>query len=281
LMHRIKGDAAALSLEAFEQKAHDFETIMESMREQSQLSGKDFLPLAISLDDFLSQIESLRTLILKLGELQHSVKYSDAQATHSLESTSEDPPKSQLYSKLNDLSQKVARDQGKEVQLMLQGEHNIPENYQQEISDILTQLVRNSIVHGIETGNEREVRKKPQEGLIKIDITKNVGNDIIIQFQDDGRGLSKEKIKQTAIDKGLVNEANADKLTNKHIIGLIFKSGFSTSNGVDKHSGRGVGMDVVASQIRELHGNLNVKTSDGEFCQFIITLPEVEAYEHV
>ncbi|WP_395376977.1 type IV pili methyl-accepting chemotaxis transducer N-terminal domain-containing protein [Marinicella sp. W31] len=281
LMHRIKGDAAALSLEAFEQKAHDFETIMDTMREKNQLSGKDFLPLAISLDDFLSQIESLRTLILKLGELQHSVKYSDIQAPEKLESTLEDPPTSMLYSKLNDLSQKVAQDENKEVQLIIQGEENIPEGYQQEVSDILTQLIRNSIVHGIESENERQIRKKPEEGLIRINITKNVGNEIVIQFQDDGRGLSKEKIVHAAVNKGLINTEQAAKLTNKHIIGLIFKSGFSTSSEVDKNSGRGVGMDVVASQIRELHGNLNVKTSDGEFCQFIITLPEIKAYEHV
>ena len=282
LMHRIKGDAAALSLEAFEQKAHDFENIMENMRENKQLSGKDFLPLAISLDDFLSQIESLRSLILKLGELQYSVKNSDTQALEQLDSTPIDPPKtSMLFDKLNTLSQKVARDENKEVQLIVQGEHNIPENYSKEVSDILTQLVRNSVVHGIEPANQREVQKKPLEGLIKIDISKNVGNDIIIQFQDDGQGLSKEKIKQAAVAKGLINTTQAEQLTNKQIVGLIFKSGFSTSSEVDKNSGRGVGMDVVAAQIRELHGQLNVKTSDGEFCKFIITLPEVKAYEHV
>ena len=159
----------------------------------------------------------------------------------------------------------------KKIELVLKGEQTeLDKTVLEKIGDPLTHLVRNSLDHGIESPAERIQSGKPETGIIELSAYHQGGN-IVIQIKDDGAGLDFKKINQKAIDKGLISKD--DKLTNEQIADLIFQPGFSTVDVVSDVSGRGVGMDVVRKNIRELGGAVEVKSVSGEGSTFTIRLP--------
>ncbi len=271
IMHRIKGDASGLELEGFEQKAHEFENLIQELKDKDELTGKEFLPMAISLDEFMGQIESLRSLIIKLTELQVSVVESEIDDNAVSKSLG-----GQLSNILTNLSNSVANKQKKKVLLNVFNEHLVPTEYTRSIQDILTQLVRNSVVHGIESPQQRAFNRKTDEGLINIKFSKDrKDNSLLIEYTDDGKGLITNEILFSAVKKGLVSEEQSKLLTKKQIMSLIFKPGFSTKASSDIDAGRGVGMDVVKDLVKNLGGKVGINSIDHKFFKLLIKLPEM------
>ncbi len=168
---------------------------------------------------------------------------------------------------VHDLSQKM----GKKIELRLSGETTeLDKTVLEKINDPLVHLIRNSLDHGIELPAERIRANKPEIGIIHLNAY-HMGGNIVIKINDDGAGLNRDKLLQKAISKGLV-DAN-DNLTDEAIYELIFHPGFSTAETLSDVSGRGVGMDVVRRNIRELGGNIDVKTEIGKGTEFTIRLP--------
>ena len=168
---------------------------------------------------------------------------------------------------VRDLSQKL----GKEIDLRLLGEQTeLDKTVMEKIGDPLVHLVRNSIDHGIETPAEREAAGKPRIGVVELNAFHQGGN-IVIEIEDDGKGIDKDVIRTKAIEKGVISEN--DVLTDEQIYDLIFAPGFSTAAVVSDVSGRGVGMDVVKRNIRELGGHIEVQSKKGEGSKIIIRLP--------
>jgi len=160
---------------------------------------------------------------------------------------------------------------GKEIELKLQGEQTeLDKTVMEKIGDPLVHLVRNSVDHGIETPDEREANGKPRMGTVELNAFHQGGN-IVIEIKDDGKGIDKDVIFSKAVEKGVVN-AN-DSLTDEQIYDLIFAPGFSTAAVVSDVSGRGVGMDVVKRNIRELGGSIEVKSEKGAGSTIVIRLP--------
>ena len=168
---------------------------------------------------------------------------------------------------VHDISQKL----GKQVELKLIGEHTeLDKTVMEKISDPMVHLVRNSLDHGLESPEERIANGKSETGQVTLNAYHQGGN-IIIEIIDDGRGLNIEKIKQKAIQNGLIDEH--DELTDDEINELIFRPGFSTADAVSDLSGRGVGMDVVKRNINALNGTVEVTSVPGEGSTFTIRLP--------
>lgn len=168
---------------------------------------------------------------------------------------------------VRDLSKK----QGKEIVLEIKGkETELDKNIIEEIADPLKHMIRNSIDHGIELPEAREKQGKDRVGKITLSAYHKEGS-IIIKISDDGFGLDKDKILKKAIDKGIVNKE--DKLKDEEIYQLIFAPGFSTAQVVTETSGRGVGMDVVRSNIERLRGTINISTAPCQGTTFKIKLP--------
>jgi two-component system chemotaxis sensor kinase CheA len=168
---------------------------------------------------------------------------------------------------VRDLSKK----QGKEIALEIKGkETELDKNIIEQIADPLKHMIRNSIDHGIELPEEREQEGKNRVGKITLSAYHKEGS-IIIKVVDDGAGLDKDKILRKAIDKGIVNRE--DKLKDEDIYQLIFAPGFSTAQVVTETSGRGVGMDVVRSNIERLRGTVNISTALNQGTTFKIKLP--------
>ena len=167
----------------------------------------------------------------------------------------------------------VAREQGKQVILTIEGgETELDKRVLEQIKDPLIHLLRNAVDHGLETPAEREKSGKRAEGRITLSASQQ-GNRIVIVVSDDGRGLDLEAIRASAIRKGMLRIGEADKLNEAEIANLIFNSGLSTSRIITDISGRGVGMDVVRRNVEELHGTLEVDFKPNQGTMFTMTLP--------
>jgi len=165
----------------------------------------------------------------------------------------------------------VSKELGKDVDLVISGaDTELDKTVVEKIGDPLTHLVRNSMDHGIEPADVRLARGKPAKGTLKLNAYHDAGS-IVIEVSDDGGGLNKEKILSKAIERGLVNEGAV--LTDKEIYNLIFEAGFSTADTVSNLSGRGVGMDVVRSNIQALRGTVDLDSVDGQGSTIRIRLP--------
>ena len=167
----------------------------------------------------------------------------------------------------------LSHDLGKEIELELQGaETELDRQVLDLIKDPLTHMLRNSADHGLEKPAERRAAGKSSQGRIRL-AAYHEGGQIIVQFSDDGRGLDTKRIKAKAIAKGLVSEADADKLNDAQIHKFIFAPGFSTAQTVTSVSGRGVGMDVVRNNIDQIGGTIDVKSVAGQGASFTIKIP--------
>ncbi len=180
-------------------------------------------------------------------------------------------PLRMIFNNLARIVNKLARDSGKEINLEIYGaDTELDKLIVEELSDPLIHIIRNAIDHGIESREERLLAGKPEAGTIIINAYQK-GNHVVIEISDDGRGINLEKVRQKAIEKGIISPN--DELSKEDIINLIFTPGFSTKEEVSEISGRGVGMDVVKNNITKLSGMINVITEEGKGTTFIITLP--------
>ncbi len=178
-----------------------------------------------------------------------------------------------IFNKFPRLVRDLSREFQKEIDLILEGEETeLDKSVIEEISDPLVHLIRNSVDHGIESPDERETLGKPRKGMIRL-AAGHEGNHIIIEVEDDGRGIDPEKIKRKAIEKGIISADDAKELSDAEVYNLIFMPGFSTAQKVTNVSGRGVGMDVVKTNITKLNGMITVKSQVGVGTTFILKLP--------
>ena len=182
-------------------------------------------------------------------------------------------PVGRVFNKFPRLVRDLCRASGKEVRLVIEGEDTeVDKTVIEEIGDPLVHLIRNAVDHGIELPEERERLGKPREGLIRLYAAQE-GDRIVIRVEDDGRGMDAEKIKHKAIERGLLSPDEADRMDDRAAWNLVFLPGFSTADKVTDVSGRGVGMDVVRTNINKLNGNISIDSIPGKGTKVEIRLP--------
>jgi HPt (histidine-containing phosphotransfer) domain-containing protein len=291
LVHSVKGEAAALGLSSIESRAHSFEDDLKSLRDKADLSGNDFLPLVIKLDDLLTHLQSVGDLVARLSRL-----HAAAESPHIDTAVIEDgaaavagqagagqpgaaPPdvsQAGVTGMLQKLTARLAGEQGKEAALHCMGFDTIPDEYRRIVKDIAVQAVRNAVVHGIEGATERVALGKPAQGALRL-IFQDLGESgYKFIVEDDGRGLSTERIKATALRKGFITPEKAQTLDAKQVFALLFQAGFSTLETVGKDAGRGVGMNLMASLMQQIGGKVAVATLAGKFTRLTLTLPQLK-----
>ncbi len=178
-----------------------------------------------------------------------------------------------VFNKFPRVVRDIARNLNKEVELIIEGaDTELDKNVVEEINDPLVHLIRNAIDHGIETPEEREQKGKPRKGKVTLSAF-HEGNYIVIEVKDDGRGMDPELIKQKAIEKGIVTPSEAEQMGRDEALALIFRPGFSTTDRASDISGRGVGMDVVKTNIEKLNGIIEIKTRENEGTSIILRIP--------
>ncbi len=182
-------------------------------------------------------------------------------------------PVGQVFNRFPRMVRDLSRDLNKEVNLIIQGEETeLDRTVIDEIGDPLVHLLRNAIDHGVEEPAEREAKGKNPVGEIRL-IARHEGNNVIIMVEDDGAGVNPEVVKQKALEKGLITQAEAEKMETAEAVKLLFVPGFSTARVVTDVSGRGVGMDAVKTKIESLGGMVDIETKVSEGSKFTIRLP--------
>jgi len=167
----------------------------------------------------------------------------------------------------------LARSLNKEVNLELQGEDtDLDKNLVEALADPLVHLVRNAVDHGIEMPDEREKNNKTRNGTVIL-TAEQEGDHILLTIEDDGKGMDPDKLRKTAVDKGVLDEEAAARLEPKDCYNLIFAPGFSTKQEISDVSGRGVGMDVVKTRIEQLNGSVEIDSKQGRGSIIIIKVP--------
>ena len=167
----------------------------------------------------------------------------------------------------------VSRDLNKDVELIIKGEETeVDKNLIEEINDPLVHLIRNSVDHGVEKPDVREKAGKSRKGTVVLS-AEHAGNNIIITIEDDGKGIDPEVIRSKAVSKGLISKEKAKELSKQEVINLIFLPGFSSAEVVSNVSGRGVGMDVVKTNVVKLRGIIDIESEAGKGTKIVIKLP--------
>ncbi len=178
-----------------------------------------------------------------------------------------------LFNKFHRIVRDASSKEGKHVKLKLEGtETEIDRNILQVISDSLIHLIRNCVGHGIEKPEERRAAGKPEEGTVTL-AANSESDTVVIRIQDDGAGINPTKVKKKAIEKGLISAQDAEQLTDRDLIMLIFEPGFSTMDQVTSISGRGVGMDVVKKALDSIGGSVHVESALGTGTVITLSLP--------
>ncbi|KAB2837881.1 MAG: chemotaxis protein CheA, partial [Burkholderiales bacterium] len=208
-----------------------------------------------ALDDAVSQLDLL------VSSLQNAVMKTRMQ------------PISRLFQKYPRIARDLARQLGKDVDLVLSGEETeIDKTMLEDLNDPLVHLVRNAIDHGVEGPEERQRGGKAVRAQVHLS-ARQEGDHIVIEIADDGRGMSPETIRQKAVEKGLISPEAAAELDDRGCLNLIFLPGFSTKNVISDVSGRGVGMDVVKTNIQKLNGQIDIESNVGKGTVIAIGLP--------
>ncbi|WP_104577868.1 hybrid sensor histidine kinase/response regulator [Helicobacter felis] len=172
-------------------------------------------------------------------------------------------PIGKVFNKFPRMVRDLSRELGKSIDLVIDGEETeLDKSIVEEIGDPLIHIIRNSCDHGIEKPEDRKMLGKPETGRVELSAY-NEGNHIVIKITDDGAGLDPEKLKEKAIEKGVITERDAATMTDKEALNIIFKPGFSTAKTLSNVSGRGVGMDVVKTNIEKLNGIIELESEVG------------------
>jgi two-component system chemotaxis sensor kinase CheA len=182
-------------------------------------------------------------------------------------------PVKTIFTKFPRMLRDLAKQSGKKIELQMVGEDTeIDKSLIEELSDPLIHLIRNSADHGIEMPDVRVGSGKSETGIVVLR-ARHEGDSVLVEIEDDGKGINPEIVRSKAVEKGILTQEKAESITDEEAINLIFLPGFSTAKTVTDISGRGVGMDVVKSNVRKLNGSVSVTSSVGRGSIFTIKLP--------
>jgi two-component system, chemotaxis family, sensor kinase CheA len=271
-IHAVKGEASALGLGTVATRAHEFEDALKDLRERSALSGTDFLPLVVKLDDLFTHLASIRDLVTRLGHLQGPQDGAEAPERAPVAANVQ-PAAGAVGETLAQLVTRIAHDRGKRVEFSPRGLELVPADFRKPIKDIAVQLLRNAVVHGIEAPEERAREGKPAAGAIRLEFRDDGEGGYQLVVEDDGAGLSLDRIRESAVRRGFVTAEQAPGLEPRQLIALLMRPGFSTVDDADGDAGRGVGMNLVATLVKDLKGTIAIATGKGRFTRFTVGFP--------
>jgi len=271
-VHTIKGTAAMLRIDYFAAAAHRFEEKLAALRGRTLLDGSDFVPIVLELSEMVDSLAEIRNVLARFAETQRNLKAASA--------TSDTEVLSALVTRfVDDLAEKS----GKKVVVAFRapGDLAIPFKYKSALRNVMAQLARNSIVHGIEPPVERRVAGKPEEGHIQVAARQNNGN-LEFLFRDDGRGIDYkqviERVQVLAKSTPSILEPLIDREQNRWktdaLDQMVFHPGFSTAGQATEDAGRGVGLSAARDALARLGGQISLRQQRrGQFCEFHIVLP--------
>jgi HPt (histidine-containing phosphotransfer) domain-containing protein len=293
-LHSVKGEAAALTLTLLVQQIHQVEDTLTLLRAKPNLSGNDFLPVVVKLDELMTHLAHMQAMQQRVAAFRVQMPFGHAalEATDDHRATQvmrdpvelEPPPPAVAITRDNALNQtfrtlvsEVARAHARRVRLVTRGLEQVPPRYLGVVKDVCIQMIRNAIVHGIEPPAQRLQHGKREEGTVQIGFSAEHAEEYLLTVEDDGRGLSYEHIVDKALRNGLLQPQQAMNLDRTGMFRLIFQPGFSTADEISEYAGRGVGLDAVSNLVREHGGRIGLSTTAGQYTRFRVLLPRAVA----
>jgi len=257
-IHAIKANSIILGLTNFSDKVHSIENDIKELQQKAEVDFDDMLHLTVRINDIMNDKDNFKATIEKIKSFSANTgRKNNADV---------------LIESLKRACDKAALDLGKAVMLDIKGIDSDALNVcpRRLVKEILLQLVRNAVYHGIESPEERRSLDKNEAGRVSVSIKNNAGM-IHIRLQDDGRGLDFEKIRERSIKMHLIKES--DTIDNNKLLQAIFAPGFSTAGTENMHAGRGIGLSLVRDNIKECGGTIKIQTEPGKGTAFNIFLP--------
>lgn len=287
---RIRREGAALQFDSLEGAARSFEDALHDLRGRASLSGSDFLPLAIKLDGLYGEFALLRSVT------QNALPKANTDQAHPITNSGTqviDAPQfiekmrlatagagvaktraaGSLESTLANLSALIAEEYSKEVALECSGLDAVPGVYQTTVKNVAIQLIRNAIMHGIESAGTRARAAKPALAALRLAFQPLADGSFEFRFQDDGRGIDPQRVRRTAVAKDLIPAQDAQAMPDRQVIKLIFKAGFTTLRPGRGDIAHGGGLTLVRRYVEESGGKIALASDVGRGTRFKISLP--------
>ena len=309
LIRGIRARAERLPLTSVNERAERFEAALNLLRDKHSLSGNDFLPLAVKLDDLLSHLAIQGEVVTRLRDWREKTgtpaptsgsppidatqrsatatgttirqpklpAITDTGATTISGPVSSGAGSTQKAARLSDLSKESLEEMAafladmyhKRISLVVVGLEDVPQGYRRTVEKILGQLIHNAIRHGVESPGDRAALDKPEVGTVAVQFVRAGSDGFQLSVQDDGRGLDHDRIRAEAVRQGVMTAEEAAKIDPRKLAALIFRAGFTTA----EDGARGIGMDVVRDLVSKAGGRVGIATKAGEYTRFRVTLP--------
>ncbi|MFH1981695.1 MAG: ATP-binding protein [Pseudomonadota bacterium] len=275
IIHKLKGDSAAVGIAFLEEKFHGYEDTLAALRKTPELTGERFLPLVIQLNQLLNDFNTICSLYDKISQ-HHPDDQAPGRPTMTRFPSATPPatpPMPQLHAQLTRLTRRIAAHYQKEAALNLDrfDVSGLRDDLQATIKDITVQCLRNAVAHGLESPQEREALGKPRQGEISAAITRE-GPSLRLSIRDDGRGIDLALIRDKAIASGLATKEQVARWAPPRLLSIIFHPGFSTSEKPDRHAGRGVGLDIIKNRLEDMGGRVKICYRQGRYTEFVFLL---------
>jgi len=284
IVHTLKGECTALDLTFMESRLHDFEDLVANLRNNQKLGGSDFIPLTVSLNRLITDVDTLRILVRKVSGNSEKPVVENIPPVASRPITGINKAVQDLSvlegwrSQFEQVVSQVAKDHNKAVKLSIEAVDGRVPRMSAELRDmvknIVIQCLRNAVVHGIEAPSGRSMVGKPLSGSIKV-LLEQQDNELLLRIRDDGRGLDINAIRERALKQALYPSEKITDMKPEQLIKLIFLPGFSTYGSEnhemstsDRHAGRGVGLDVVKALVDSSGAKMGVSYREGEYTEF-------------
>jgi signal transduction histidine kinase len=293
--HSLEADATAVNLKSIATRLQDLQELITGCRSNTNLSGSEFLPIVVRLDELLAHLTTVREIAVRIAAVKEASpaaaavaietpvfarkerKNGDEQAepAKAAATSTEDMAVDRVSPALTAMAKRMAKENDKRIALSISGLERVPRPYFSTVNTCVVQMLRNALLHGIEGPDARRVNHKDEQGVIKIDFTRSNDSYQLI-VEDDGAGLDARLLKNAALRMQMITLEEADAMNTRAAVALIFRPGFSTRQRQSADSDRDVGMDVVARTVQELGGKIGVSSHPGKYTRFTVLLPPIK-----
>jgi chemotaxis protein histidine kinase CheA len=261
-LHTIKGNASLLELDYFADQAHRAEDTVSTIKNKMKLIKKDKTDLRSQVESIQKTFEEFKGLIDQIGNIHDKFRPKQSHEQNLLKKS------------LTRLMESLAKKYQKKIHLNLSDfdVSVIPYNHRLVLRDILIQMLRNSVYHGIEIPALRKKIQKSETGHISISSQRENGS-CKLEFKDDGQGLDIERIRKSIADTGKWSKSEIGKWSDNRVTKAIFMAEISTAASTDLTAGRGIGMDLIKNKLQKIDGEISITSKRGQYTRFVITIP--------
>ncbi len=259
-LHGIKGEAATLKLETVAREVHACEDGLVQLRGRASLSGEDFIPVAVAVNAIGEQVARVKSVLARMRQFAGQ----DAPAAGAF---------APMLRQIEGLAQRVAADLNKRVRLeaSVPDLAALPRGFDRFFQEAVPQLVRNAVVHGIESVDERLRAGKPAEGTVQVEIKPHGDGALSLRVRDDGRGICVPTLRRRLVEGGHKRTEDVERMNDQEIVATLFQTGISTADQISEHAGRGVGLNLVSDLATAIGARLRIASTPGAFTEFTVS----------